>query len=145
MWKKKNLSLVQGTERQICPSVTVTLGTDLSVRTSHSCQILIGFQFIIDELYQSTMVNYLSVKDGRDKVISHTLHFISGDRCLVQFFWFSKHGAFWVYTNNLDFNKEDFSRKTCKSIAKDIHSPLPWRLHMKFGFDWPISFGEEDL
>ena len=24
-------------------------------------------------------------------------------------------------------------------------SPDPWRLHMKFGFDWPSGFGEEDL
>ena len=24
-------------------------------------------------------------------------------------------------------------------------SPYPWRLHIKFGFDWPSSFGEEDL
>ena len=23
--------------------------------------------------------------------------------------------------------------------------PDPWRLHMKFGFDWPSGFGEEDL
>ena len=27
----------------------------------------------------------------------------------------------------------------------NFHSPDPWRLHMKFGFDWPSSFGEEDL
>ena len=24
-------------------------------------------------------------------------------------------------------------------------SPYPRRLHIKFGFDWPSSFGEEDL
>ena len=24
-------------------------------------------------------------------------------------------------------------------------SPYPRRLHMKFGFDWPSGFGEEDL
>ena len=23
--------------------------------------------------------------------------------------------------------------------------PDPWRIHMKFGFDWPSGFGEEDL
>ena len=26
-----------------------------------------------------------------------------------------------------------------------ISFPLPKRLHIKFGFDWPSSFGEEDL
>ena len=24
-------------------------------------------------------------------------------------------------------------------------SPIPLRLHMKFGFDWPSGFGEEDI
>ena len=24
-------------------------------------------------------------------------------------------------------------------------SPFPWRLHMKFGFDWPSGFSEEDV
>ena len=24
-------------------------------------------------------------------------------------------------------------------------SPIPLRRHMKFGFDWPTGFGEEDL
>ena len=27
----------------------------------------------------------------------------------------------------------------------NFHSPDPWRLQMKFGFDWPSRFGEEDL
>ena len=27
----------------------------------------------------------------------------------------------------------------------NFRSPDPWRLHMKFGFDWPSGFGEEDL
>ena len=27
----------------------------------------------------------------------------------------------------------------------NFRSPDPWRLHMKFGFDWPCSFEEEDL
>ena len=27
----------------------------------------------------------------------------------------------------------------------NLSSPDPWRLHMKFGFDWPSGFGEEDL
>ena len=27
----------------------------------------------------------------------------------------------------------------------NFRSPIPWRLHMKFGFDWPSDFGEEDL
>ena len=26
-----------------------------------------------------------------------------------------------------------------------FRSPYPSRLHIKFGFDWPSSFGEEDL
>ena len=26
-----------------------------------------------------------------------------------------------------------------------FRSPDPWRIHMKFGFDWPSSFEEEDL
>ena len=27
----------------------------------------------------------------------------------------------------------------------NFHSPFPRRLHMKFGFDWPNSFGGEDI
>ena len=27
----------------------------------------------------------------------------------------------------------------------NFRSPDPWRLHMKFGFDWPSGFGEENL
>ena len=27
----------------------------------------------------------------------------------------------------------------------NFRSPIPLRLHMKFGFDWPSGFGEEDL
>ena len=27
----------------------------------------------------------------------------------------------------------------------NFHSPYPRRLHIKFGIDWPSSFGEEDL
>ena len=27
----------------------------------------------------------------------------------------------------------------------NFHSPIPLKLHMKFDFDWPSSFGEEDL
>ena len=27
----------------------------------------------------------------------------------------------------------------------NFHSPYPWRLHIKFGFDWPSSFRGEDL
>ena len=27
----------------------------------------------------------------------------------------------------------------------NFHSPYPRRLHIKFGFDWPRNFGEEDL
>ena len=27
----------------------------------------------------------------------------------------------------------------------NFRSPDPWRLHMKFGFNWPSGFGEEDL
>ena len=25
----------------------------------------------------------------------------------------------------------------------NVRSPDPWRLHMKFGFDWPSAFGED--
>ena len=44
--KKKNPSYLQGMDRQICPSVhslaqNVTLKTDLSIHTQHSCKILI--------------------------------------------------------------------------------------------------------
>ena len=28
--------------------------------------------------------------------------------------------------------------------GKYFHSPLPLRHHMKFGFDWPSVFGEDD-
>ena len=27
----------------------------------------------------------------------------------------------------------------------NFRSPIPLRLHMKFNFDWPSGFGEEDL
>ena len=27
----------------------------------------------------------------------------------------------------------------------NFRSPFPWMLHMKFHFDWPSSFREEDL
>ena len=27
----------------------------------------------------------------------------------------------------------------------NFRSPYPRRLHIKFGFDWPSGFGEEDL
>ena len=27
----------------------------------------------------------------------------------------------------------------------NFHSPIPWRLHMKFGFNQPSGFGEEDV
>ena len=27
----------------------------------------------------------------------------------------------------------------------NFRSPYPRRLHIKFGFDWPSNFGEEDL
>ena len=27
----------------------------------------------------------------------------------------------------------------------NVRSPYPRRLHIKFGFDWPSGFGEEDL
>ena len=27
----------------------------------------------------------------------------------------------------------------------NFRSPYPRRFHIKFGFDWPIGFGEEDL
>ena len=27
----------------------------------------------------------------------------------------------------------------------NFRSPIPLRLHTKFGFDWPSGFGEEDL
>ena len=27
----------------------------------------------------------------------------------------------------------------------NFRSPIPLRLNMKFGFDWPSGFGEEDL
>ena len=30
-------------------------------------------------------------------------------------------------------------------LRPNCRSPDPWRLHMKFGFDWPSGFGEEDL
>ena len=31
------------------------------------------------------------------------------------------------------------------NAANKISFPLPKRLHIKFGFDWPRGFGEEDL
>ena len=51
--------------------------------------------------------------------------------------------------------KEDFLR-VCTIYGRGGHLghvtqtprtnfPSPWRLHMKFGFDWPSGFGEEDL
>ena len=30
-------------------------------------------------------------------------------------------------------------------IYKNFHSPFQRMLHMKFGFDWPSGFQEEDL
>ena len=27
----------------------------------------------------------------------------------------------------------------------DLHSPIQLKLHMKFGFDWPSGFWEEDV
>ena len=27
----------------------------------------------------------------------------------------------------------------------NVHSPYPWMLHIKFHFDWPSSFREEDF
>ena len=31
------------------------------------------------------------------------------------------------------------------TIYINLHCPLPKRLHMKFGFDWPGGFREEDV
>ena len=30
-------------------------------------------------------------------------------------------------------------------LLTNFCSPYPWRLHTKFGFDWPSGFGEEDF
>ena len=32
-----------------------------------------------------------------------------------------------------------------QTAQTNFRSPIPLGLHMKFGFDWPRSFGEEDL
>ena len=32
-----------------------------------------------------------------------------------------------------------------RTLRTNFCSPIPLRLHMKFGFDWPSGFGEEDL
>ena len=34
---------------------------------------------------------------------------------------------------------------TTRTIWTNFHSPIPLRLHMKFGFDWPSGFWEEDV
>ena len=31
------------------------------------------------------------------------------------------------------------------TIYTNLRSPFPRRLHIKFGFDWPSSFGGEDV
>ena len=31
------------------------------------------------------------------------------------------------------------------TIYINFRSPFPWRLHIKFGFDWPSGFGGEDV
>ena len=41
--------------------------------------------------------------------------------------------------------KNRFSVALTQTPRTKFHSPYPWRLHMKFGFDWPSGFGEEDL
>ena len=55
------------------------------------------------------------------------------------------------------FGKEDFFRifiiymrgghlgHVTQTLRTNFPSPDPWRLHTKFGFDWPSGFGEEDL
>ena len=30
-------------------------------------------------------------------------------------------------------------------IYINFRSPFPWRLHIKFGFDWPSGFGGENV
>ena len=30
-------------------------------------------------------------------------------------------------------------------LRSNFRSPYPWRLHIKFHFDWPRGFREEDL
>ena len=32
-----------------------------------------------------------------------------------------------------------------QTLRTNFRSPIPLRLHMKFGFDWPSGFGEEDI
>ena len=35
---------------------------------------------------------------------------------------------------------------SCDPDARtNFRSPYPWRLHTKFGFDWPSGFVEEDV
>ena len=31
------------------------------------------------------------------------------------------------------------------TIYINFRSPFPWRLHIKFDFDWPSGFGGEDV
>ena len=34
---------------------------------------------------------------------------------------------------------------TSRIIRIKFHFPNPWRLQLKFGFDWPSGFGDEDI
>ena len=38
-----------------------------------------------------------------------------------------------------------FEHMVTQTQQTNFCSPIPLRLHMKFGFDWPSGFGEEEL
>ena len=72
-----------------------------------------------------------------DGLESHMLHTkFCENRC-------SKEEDFWrVYTI---YGCGGHLGHVTRMPQTNFHSPYPRRLHIKFGFDWPSGFGEEDV
>lgn len=64
---------------------------------------------------------YRSIQHCGDKIISNSFHFIHCLVSLVQFFWFSKDGAFRIHTYNLE---EQFPLRPPRHTALESRAPV---------------------
>ena len=65
---------------------------------------------------------------------------------------YTKPQGHWPFGSGEDFLKGftiygcgDHLGHVTQTSQTNFRFPEPWRLHMKFGFDWPSGFGEEYL
>ena len=80
--------------------------------------------------------HHLNNYDGLDSAMLHTRFrgnrpIGSGEEDFFRVFTIYAHGGHFGHVTRVP--------------RTNFRSPYPKRLHIKFGFDWPSGFGEEDL